>query len=136
MNGGTHRPVRFTRKKSIILPARFDDTPVPGMTTTVAFQDLRHTTPEQLVDRCVSTGFAVAPGLLGAGANPALAIRPAISCVSAVVRQSAAARIDRQYPAMHRVSSGGRGSANDGPHPGRYACPRGAAAFGPPREGQ
>lgn len=31
-----------------ILPARFDDTPVPGMTTAVSFQDLRHTTPAEL----------------------------------------------------------------------------------------
>jgi hypothetical protein len=31
-----------------ILPARFDDTLVPGMTTTVAFQDLRQTTPADL----------------------------------------------------------------------------------------
>jgi hypothetical protein len=37
-------------QEEYILPARFDDTPVPGMTTTVAFQDLRHTTPQQLVD--------------------------------------------------------------------------------------
>jgi TIR domain len=33
-----------------ILPARFDDTAVPGMTNTVAFQDLRCTTPRQLVE--------------------------------------------------------------------------------------
>jgi hypothetical protein len=32
-----------------ILPARFDDTEVPGMTKTVAFQDLRNTTPGHLV---------------------------------------------------------------------------------------
>jgi hypothetical protein len=37
-------------QEEYILPARFDDTPVPGMTSTVAFQDLRHTTPQQLVD--------------------------------------------------------------------------------------
>jgi hypothetical protein len=37
-------------KEEYILPARFDDTPVPGMTTTVAFQDLRRTTPQQLVE--------------------------------------------------------------------------------------
>ena len=36
-------------QEEYILPARFDDTPVPGMTSTVAFQDLRHTTPQQLV---------------------------------------------------------------------------------------
>jgi hypothetical protein len=36
-------------QQEYILPARFDDTPVPGMTTTVAFQDLRHTEPAQLV---------------------------------------------------------------------------------------
>lgn len=37
-------------QEEYILPARFDDTPVPGMTTTVAFQDLRHTAPRELVD--------------------------------------------------------------------------------------
>jgi hypothetical protein len=37
-------------QEEYILPARFDDTPVPGMTSTVAFQDLRQTTPLQLVD--------------------------------------------------------------------------------------
>ncbi len=36
-------------QEEYILPARFDDTPVPGMTTTVGFQDLRHTTPGELV---------------------------------------------------------------------------------------
>ena len=30
-------------QEEYILPARFDDTSVPGMTSTVAFQDLRHT---------------------------------------------------------------------------------------------
>jgi hypothetical protein len=37
-------------QKEYILPARFDDTEVPGMTNTVAFQDLRNTTPGQLVE--------------------------------------------------------------------------------------
>jgi len=36
-------------QEEYILPARFDDTEVPGMTTTVAFQDLRRTEPEELV---------------------------------------------------------------------------------------
>jgi hypothetical protein len=36
-------------QEEYILPARFDDTPVPGMTTTVAFQDLRHLRPAELV---------------------------------------------------------------------------------------
>lgn len=36
-------------QEEYILPARFDDTPVPGMTTTIAFQDLRRTTPAELV---------------------------------------------------------------------------------------
>jgi TIR domain len=37
-----------------ILPARFDDTAVPGMTTTVGFQDLRHMRPGELVDIVVA----------------------------------------------------------------------------------
>lgn len=37
-------------QEEYILPARFDDTPVPGMTTTVGFQDLRNTNPGQLVE--------------------------------------------------------------------------------------
>lgn len=36
-------------QEEYILPVRFDDTPVPGMTTTVAFQDLRQINPDQLV---------------------------------------------------------------------------------------
>jgi hypothetical protein len=36
-------------QQEYILPARFDDTPVPGMTATIAFQDLRQTTPSELV---------------------------------------------------------------------------------------
>ncbi|MGH7520278.1 MAG: toll/interleukin-1 receptor domain-containing protein [Gemmatimonadales bacterium] len=37
-------------KEEYILPARFDDTEVPGMTTTVAYVDLRRSSPEQLVE--------------------------------------------------------------------------------------
>ena len=36
-------------KEEYILPARFDDTEVPGMTATVAHIDLRKTTPSELV---------------------------------------------------------------------------------------
>ena len=36
-------------KEEYILPARFDDTEVPGMPTTVAYQDLRRVSPEDLV---------------------------------------------------------------------------------------
>jgi hypothetical protein len=36
-------------QEEYILPARFDDTPLLGMTKTVAFQDLRHTSPGELV---------------------------------------------------------------------------------------
>jgi hypothetical protein len=36
-------------KEEYILPARFDDTEVPGMTTTVGHVDLRSTTPAELV---------------------------------------------------------------------------------------
>jgi hypothetical protein len=37
-------------QEEYILPARFDDTPVPGMTRTVAFLDLRQTSAAELVD--------------------------------------------------------------------------------------
>jgi TIR domain len=37
-------------QEEYILPAKFDDTPVPGMTTTVAFQDLRTMPPGELVE--------------------------------------------------------------------------------------
>jgi hypothetical protein len=37
------------RGKSHILPAEFNDTPVPGMTTTVGFVDLRNTNPGDFV---------------------------------------------------------------------------------------
>ena len=37
-------------QEEYILPARFDDTQVPGMTTTVAYQDLRRITPQELVN--------------------------------------------------------------------------------------
>ena len=41
-------------QEEYILPARFDDTDVPGMTKTVAFQDLRRTTPAELVELIIS----------------------------------------------------------------------------------
>jgi hypothetical protein len=37
-------------KDEYILPARFDDTEVPGMTSTVAYVDLRKASPEQLAE--------------------------------------------------------------------------------------
>lgn len=37
-------------KEEYILPARFDDTDVPGMTTTVSYIDLRKIEPEQFAD--------------------------------------------------------------------------------------
>ena len=37
-------------KEEYILPARFDDTEVPGMTSTVAYVDLRNTSPEKLAE--------------------------------------------------------------------------------------
>ena len=37
-------------KEEYILPARFDDTEVPGLEPTVAYADLRKLSPEQLVD--------------------------------------------------------------------------------------
>lgn len=37
-------------QEEYILPARFDDTAVPGMTSTVAFQDLRRMNPQELVE--------------------------------------------------------------------------------------
>lgn len=36
-------------KKEYLLPARFDDTPIPGLPDTVTYIDLRTTTPRQLV---------------------------------------------------------------------------------------
>jgi len=35
--------------KLVLLPARFDDAEIPGLPSTVAYIDLRHTTPEELV---------------------------------------------------------------------------------------
>jgi TIR domain len=37
-------------KQEYILPARFDDTPIPGLPDTVHYVDLRNTTPRQLAD--------------------------------------------------------------------------------------
>ena len=41
-------------KEEYILPARFDDTEVPGMTATVASVDLREVTREDLVEMIVA----------------------------------------------------------------------------------
>jgi len=41
-------------KEEYILPARFDDTEVPGMTNTVSYVDLRDTTPSDLVAMIVA----------------------------------------------------------------------------------
>jgi hypothetical protein len=38
----------FRESGEYILPARFDDTEVPGLASTVAYLDLRHLTPTQL----------------------------------------------------------------------------------------
>jgi hypothetical protein len=38
----------FRENREYILPARFDDTPIPGVPTTVAYIDLRRTTPREL----------------------------------------------------------------------------------------
>jgi TIR domain len=40
-------------KQEYILPARFDDTPIPGLPDTVHYVDLRNTTPRQLADLAV-----------------------------------------------------------------------------------
>lgn len=40
-------------KGEYVLPARFDDTEIPGIPGTVGYVDLRHTTAEQLVDLIV-----------------------------------------------------------------------------------
>lgn len=37
-------------KEEYILPARFDDTEVPGLLPTVGFADLRKLSPQQLAD--------------------------------------------------------------------------------------
>ena len=37
-------------KQEYILPARFDDTPIPGLPETVHYIDLRHTSPQELAE--------------------------------------------------------------------------------------
>ena len=43
----------FEENREYILPARFDDTAIPGMLATVGYIDLRRKTPEQLADLIV-----------------------------------------------------------------------------------
>jgi TIR domain len=43
----------FAESKEYILPARFDDTEVPGLPPTVGYIDLRKTTPSELADLIV-----------------------------------------------------------------------------------
>ncbi len=43
----------FKESKEYILPARFDDTEVPGLLPTVGYVDLRNTSPSQLADLIV-----------------------------------------------------------------------------------
>ena len=40
----------FKEKQEYILPARFDDTRIPGLLDTVGYIDLNHTSPSQLCD--------------------------------------------------------------------------------------
>src|ERR1700761_9462509 len=40
----------FEENAEYLLPARFDDTPIPGIPTTIGYIDLRRTTPEQLCE--------------------------------------------------------------------------------------
>lgn len=43
----------LAERSEYVLPARFDDTDVPGLRPTVGFLDLRHMTPRQLADAIV-----------------------------------------------------------------------------------
>ncbi len=43
----------FTEKREYILPARFDDTEIPGLLPTVGYLDLRRITPSELADRII-----------------------------------------------------------------------------------
>jgi hypothetical protein len=55
----------FNESAEYILPARFDDTEVPGLNETVGFLDLRETSPEELshaiAEKLVLSGVALRP---------------------------------------------------------------------------
>lgn len=54
----------FEENREYLLPARFDDTPIPGILNTIGYIDLRSKTPEQLSELVVaklSTYFADRP---------------------------------------------------------------------------
>jgi hypothetical protein len=40
----------FSEAEEYVLPARFDDTEIPGLRPTIGYVDLRHVTPDQLVE--------------------------------------------------------------------------------------
>lgn len=44
----------FTESREYILPARFDDTEIPGVLPTTGYLDLRKLTPSELVDKIVA----------------------------------------------------------------------------------
>ena len=55
-NGKAHKR-EIEEKGEYILPARFDNTPIPGLLDTVGYIDLSETTPQQLCDlSCRQTG--------------------------------------------------------------------------------
>lgn len=55
----------FRESQEYILPARFDDTEVPGLPSTVGYLDLRNMSPERLAaticEKLVSSGVALKP---------------------------------------------------------------------------
>jgi hypothetical protein len=53
----------FRESREYILPARFDDTELPGLNETVGYVDLRQTSPSELADMVIrKVGLSAAPG--------------------------------------------------------------------------
>jgi hypothetical protein len=53
----------FSESDAYILPARFDDTEIPGLRPTIGYVDLRRTTPSELAELIIGKLFAPARGL-------------------------------------------------------------------------
>lgn len=77
----------FRESAEYILPARFDDTEVPGLPDTVGYLDLRGLSPAQLADaiceKLVRSGVALAPQPPKPSGGATEAVSPSIVTISA-----------------------------------------------------
>jgi TIR domain len=80
-------------RREYVLPARFDDTPLPGLLTDVSYVDLRTKTPQQfaamIAGKLASLAIIPPPAPGGAGRVPAGRARPGAAAAPQVAERAA-----------------------------------------------